>query len=98
MLIERRSISPIQVATAVFLLAPPAAVGATDRPSVLFFSADDMWFGLGAFGAPYVTRPHLDRLAADGAIFLQAHRQYPLCAPLRASLLTGRGPHQAVSS
>lgn len=62
------------------------------RPNVLFISADDMRFELGAHGAPWVKTPHLDRLAAQGAILLQAHCQYPQCAPSRASVLTGRRP------
>jgi hypothetical protein len=63
-----------------------------DRPNVLFIIADDMRFELGAYGAPHVQTPHLDRLAAEGAIFLQAHCQYPLCTPSRSNVFTGRRP------
>lgn len=62
------------------------------RPNVLFISADDMRFELGAYGASHVQTPHLDRLARQGAIFLQAHCQYPQCAPSRASVFTGKRP------
>jgi len=73
------------------VLAASALPGA-DRPNVLFISADDLRFELGAHGAPWVRTPHLDRLAAQGAILLQAHCQYPQCAPSRASVFTGRRP------
>jgi len=64
----------------------------SERINVLFISADDMRFELGAYGAPHVQTPHLDRLAAEGAIFLQAHSQYPQCAPSRSSVFTGLRP------
>ena len=44
----------------------------------------------GYAGHPVVETPHLDRLAAQSAIFDAAYCQSPLCAPSRASLLTGR--------
>jgi iduronate 2-sulfatase len=73
------------------LLASTAVAG-SGRMNVLFISADDMRFELGAYGAPQVHTPNLDRLAALGAIFLQAHCQYPQCAPSRSSVMTGRRP------
>ena len=74
------------------LLGATTAAVAAPPPNVLFISADDMRFELGAYGAPHVQTPNLDRLAAQGAIFLQAHCQYPQCAPSRASVFTGRRP------
>ncbi len=78
----------------VVLSAAPSllAVESGRRPNVLLISADDMRFELGAHGSPWVKTPNLDRLAAEGTILLQAHCQYPLCAPSRSSLLTGRRP------
>ncbi len=69
-----------------------AAARDVNRPNVLFISADDMRFELGGCGAPHVQTPNLDRLAAQGAVFLQAHCQYPQCAPSRSSVFTGRRP------
>jgi arylsulfatase A-like enzyme len=37
--------------------------------------------------------PHLDRLAATGALFERAYCAQPVCAPSRASILTGLHPH-----
>jgi choline-sulfatase len=63
------------------------------RPNVLMISIDDLndWVGpLG--GHPQVRTPHMDRLAARGVVFTNAHCQAPLCNPSRASLLTGLRP------
>ncbi len=68
--------------------APAAA-----RPNVLFIAIDDQndWVGpLG--GHPLVQTPQMDRLAARGTTFLNAHVQSPLCNPSRTSLMLGLRP------
>ena len=71
---------------------PPLA-GAAEKPNVLFISIDDLndWVGpLG--GHPQTETPNLDRLAARGTTFTNAHCQSPLCNPSRTSILTGLRP------
>jgi arylsulfatase len=46
----------------------------------------------GARRAPFET-PHLDWLAAQGAVFRGAYCVTPMCSPARAALLSGRYPH-----
>lgn len=68
-------------------------VAADQRPNVLFIAIDDQndWVGpLG--GHPQIQTPHLDRLAARGVTFTNAHCQSPLCNPSRTSLMTGLRP------
>lgn len=65
------------------------------RPNILLIVADDLrWESLGMSGCAEVRTPHIDRLAARGASFDGAHCQggmHPaVCAPSRASLMTGR--------
>jgi arylsulfatase A-like enzyme len=63
------------------------------KPNVLFIAIDDMndWIGhLG--GHPLVKTPHLDRLAARGTTFLNAHVQSPICNPSRTNLMLGLRP------
>jgi choline-sulfatase len=47
---------------------------------------------LPAYGNTVVKTPHLDALAARGAVFQNAYCNSPLCVPARAALCTGRQP------
>jgi choline-sulfatase len=47
---------------------------------------------LPAYGHPVVQAPNISRLADAGVVFESAYCPSPLCAPSRASLLTGRLP------
>ena len=54
---------------------------------------DDLRFDeFGAGGHPYLETPNIDRLAAEGAWFVNAFHAVPLCSPNRATLLTGQFP------
>ncbi|RYF73643.1 MAG: hypothetical protein EOO39_10070, partial [Cytophagaceae bacterium] len=60
------------------------------RPNVVFILTDDQgWGDLSLHGNRLVETPNLDRLARSGAQF-ERFFVSPLCAPTRASLLTGR--------
>lgn len=59
------------------------------KPNVLFIIADDLNCDLETYGHPWVQSPHLNQLAEAGTVFENAHCQYPLCGPSRASLMTG---------
>ncbi len=63
------------------------------RPNVLLIGVDDLndWVGV-LGGHPQASTPNIDRLAARGTLFANAHCQAPVCAPSRASLATGRLP------
>ena len=63
------------------------------KPNVLFIAIDDLNNWLGCMnGHPNAKTPHMDRLAANGVLFTNAHCQAPLCGPSRASLMTGLRP------
>src|SRR5688572_3150007 len=76
------------------LFAPLAALNAADgpRPNIVILYADDMGFGdLGANNpASKIPTPNLDRLAAQGIRFTDAHSSSVVCTPSRYALLTGR--------
>ncbi|WP_373524504.1 sulfatase [Aquiflexum sp.] len=65
------------------------------KPNILFLIADDWSFPhAGVYGDPMVRTPTFDKLAAEGALFMNAYTASPSCSPARASVLTGRYPHQ----
>jgi choline-sulfatase len=49
---------------------------------------------LGCYGHRIIRTPNFDRLAASGVRFSDAYTNSPICVPARASIATGRYPHQ----
>ncbi len=61
--------------------------------NVLFIAVDDLNDWIGCMGGhPQTKTPNLDRLAAQGVLFTNAHCAAPLCNPSRAALMTGIRP------
>ena len=62
----------------------------TSRPNVILIVTDDQGYGdLGATGNPVIRTPHLDAMARRSAQMTTFYVS-PVCAPTRASLMTGR--------
>ena len=66
----------------------------SEKLNVLLIIADDLNCDLGAYGNSVVQTPNIDRLAESGILFENAHNQYPLCGPSRASFMTGMYTNQ----
>ncbi len=65
----------------------------SDRPNILWLCTDQQRFDtIRLLGNPLVRSPNVDRLVEEGVTFTQAYCQSPVCAPSRASFLTGRYP------
>jgi len=61
------------------------------QPNVIFILVDDMGFGdLSCFGQKILTTPNIDRMAREGMVFTNFYTGSTVCAPSRASLLTGK--------
>ncbi len=73
------------------LLQPTAAIAAP-APNILIVLADDHGYGDVSCYNPEsrIRTPHIDRLAAEGLRFTDAHSSSSVCTPTRYSLLTGR--------
>ncbi len=84
---NRRSVSLLVMA---MLSLFSIANGQKTKPNVIFILADDLGYGdLGCYGQQKIRTPHIDQLAAEGMKFTQFYSGTSVCAPSRASLMTG---------
>jgi arylsulfatase A-like enzyme len=88
---------PLAIAALIawlLLAVPPVWAASADqtRPNVLFIAVDDLRTELGCYGNPIVKTPNIDRIAKAGMVFARAYCQQAVCAPSRASLMTGARP------
>lgn len=89
----RRMMTSILFASVGLLFPAPRAEAGPGRPNVLMIAIDDQNDWVGCLGGhPQARTPNIDRLAARGTLFTNAHCQAPLCNPSRASLMTGLRP------
>lgn len=69
------------------------------RPNlVLMISDDQSAANLGCYGDRLARTPNLDKLARQGTRFTRAYCTSPQCSPSRATLFTGRYPHEVGAS
>lgn len=63
------------------------------KPNIILFMVDQLTsFVLNAYGGTVCKTPNIDALAARGTVFENAYCNYPLCAPSRFSMMSGRLP------
>lgn len=66
---------------------------AQPKSNIVLILADDLGYGdVGCYGATKVKTPNMDRLAAEGRRFTDAHSASSVCTPSRYALLTGEYP------
>ncbi|QDV41156.1 Arylsulfatase [Stieleria neptunia] len=89
-----KNVPLILSASLVLSLATVSLCRAADTPpNVVLIFADDLGYGdLGCYGASHVQTPNIDRLAAEGRRFTDAHSVSAVCTPSRYALLTGQYP------
>src|SRR5215510_3860853 len=60
------------------------------KPNIIFILADDLGYGdIGCYGQQKIETPNIDKLAQQGIKFTQFYAGTTVCAPSRASFLTG---------
>ncbi|PJE48180.1 MAG: chloramphenicol resistance protein [Sediminibacterium sp.] len=65
-------------------------VAQKSKPNIIFILADDLGYGdLGCYGSTQIITPNIDGLAKSGTKFTQFYAGSTVCAPSRASLMTG---------
>ncbi len=61
------------------------------KPNVIYFYFDDLGYGeLGCYGQTKIKTPNIDRLAQEGMRFTQHYTTFPVSAPARCGLMTGK--------
>lgn len=82
----------------VVLFHSTLTVLAQDRPNILFLFSDDHAINsISAYEgrlAEVAPTPHIDRLAKEGAVFLNSFCANSICGPSRANILTGKHSHK----
>lgn len=70
-----------------------SSFAAEQRPNILFILTEDQGAHMGALGTTDVKTPHMDALAASGALFRRAYVGYPVCSASKACIMTGLHSH-----
>jgi arylsulfatase A len=74
----------------VFFSSTLIAQKASVKPNIIFIFADDLGYGdIGCYGQRKIETPNIDKLAEQGIKFTQFYSGSTVCAPARASFLTG---------
>lgn len=77
----------------IFIVLSLYAAGgyAQGKPNIILIFADDLGYtGLSSYGSRYYETPHIDKLAERGMKFTQGYACATVCAPSRASLVSGQ--------
>ena len=77
---------------AALLAGPPRATGQTQRPNILWISAEDISPDLGCYGDAYANTPHIDAFAKTAVRYDRAYSHSGVCAPSRSGIITGMYP------
>src|SRR5690606_18261930 len=64
------------------------------RPNILFIMSDDHAYqAISAYSNHLIETPQIDRIASEGMLFTNACVTNSICAPSRATILTGKHTH-----
>jgi len=93
---RRTFIKRYGLGAAGFSLLGPAILrsGARDRPNILYIMSDDhARQAMSCYGSRLLSTPNIDRIAQEGVRFNQSFCTNSICAPSRATILTGTYSH-----
>lgn len=70
------------------------AAADSQRPNIIFIMSDDHAYqAISAYGGDLIQTPNIDRIADEGIMFTNACVSNSICAPSRATILTGKHTH-----
>ena len=87
---KRREFLKVSASGCLALAATGLPAAPASRPNIVLIYADDLGYGdVSCYGATGIRTPNVDRLAAEGRRFVNAHAPAATCTPSRYALLTG---------
>src|SRR5688572_21397114 len=70
------------------------ATNDSKRPNIIFIMSDDHAYqAISAYDKKLIETPNIDRIARMGMLFTNASVTNSICAPSRATILTGKHSH-----
>ncbi|MBN2375081.1 MAG: sulfatase-like hydrolase/transferase [Sedimentisphaerales bacterium] len=91
---SRRDFLRLAAAGTIASMVPSCVTGVKEknRPNILFVIFDDLRPTLGCYGNNEIRTPYLDEYSRQSMVFRQSYCQAAVCAPSRASVMTGLRP------
>ena len=87
-------ISVIITCSIMFIGCEKLATEVKRRPNIVFIMSDDHAYqAISAYDSSLISTPNIDRIAKMGMLFTNASVTNSICAPSRATLLTGKHSH-----
>ena len=84
------AIAQCLIISTLILLISLSSFAQNKKPNIILILADDLGVGdLGSYGQKFIKTPNLDEMAKNGIKFTNFYSSSPVCAPSRASLMTG---------
>ena len=80
-----RIIIPVLISLGLLTSCKPT----NEKPNILWITAEDLSPYVGCYGDKNATTPSLDQLASEGTMYTNAYANASVCAPARATLITG---------
>lgn len=92
MKITSQKINLCCLALLLFITLKVSAQNKSESPNIIYILADDLGYGdVGCFNPNgKIPTPNMDKMAANGVKFTDAHTSSAVCTPTRYGILTGR--------
>jgi arylsulfatase A-like enzyme len=93
-MITKKTLYALSILSLVLLLACNLPQKENTRPNILFIMSDDHAYqAISAYSDRLIQTPNIDRIANEGMLFTNACVTNSICAPSRATILTGKHTH-----